>query len=269
MQLQAFNIFEECGIHFIEIGDNVTVTSDRIFYNCKDIEEITIGDNFTSASRWIEGGSIKKVTLGANATLADNGLAGQYNASVKEVTINGPIKQVGTFSLCGATIHTPDGTLTIADGATIGGGGLSGISGINKIKLGSNVSIIGNGYACINPTEDVVLECNSPITIKGWCPIAGYVILPTKMEFTGDSNVNEPFFNNIKTDVLEEMIVNPGATITSLRTNLGNWNEELKITLKNISEWDSTLLENNKTVIQNYGLTNYEEIDRNGIFKKP
>ena len=70
VQLQAFNIFEECGIHFIEIGDNVTVTSDRIFYNCKDIEEITIGDNFTSASRWIEGGSIKKSNFGSKCHIS-------------------------------------------------------------------------------------------------------------------------------------------------------------------------------------------------------
>lgn len=262
--------FYDCNIRSIEIGNNV-VAEWRAFWvqyaTVDQIEEIKIGENFTSTGQWLEGRKVKKVILGANATLANNGLLAQYNTSIEEVIINGPIKKLGEFSLYKSTIHTPDGTLTIADGATIGNGAMKEIKGINKIKLGSNVTLRGGGYGCIFPKEDTLLECNNPITIKGQSQIGGYVILPSVLEYTGDSNVNQTFYY-LKpgyNSTLTEIILNPGATIT----NLASYPKNVKITLKNISEWDSTLLENNKTVIQNYGLTNYEKIDGNGVFTKP
>lgn len=257
--------FYKCKINNIKIGNNVTVEGRAFWGDNKEIEKILIGDNFVSKGCWLEGSTVKDIIIGKNASLADNGLMAQSNVTINgTVTINGIIKSLGNFSLNSCTIKAPNGCLEIAEGGNLGYQSLSHVKEIKKIKIGKNV-IMNN--ICISGIEnDITLECNGSITIFNEF-LYGNIILPEKLELSGESVINQPFYYLTAgyNSTLKEVILSPGAKITNFGKNFPN---NIKITLKNISEWDSEILASNKTVIEAFGLTKYEEIDGNGVYTK-
>lgn len=229
--------FENCAINNIEIKDNVTVEG-RAFWNTKNkIQKITIGNNFTSLGKWLEGCTIKDIIIGKNVSLGSHGLSAQSKLSIDKVIIDKTILNVGYFALYQCNISSPNNYIEIIakDGKelVIGEGALiiSANSSIEKIVFDGT-----DGSIKFAPSNWQVVSTNKTIELKGNInSTVGYGPFRNANDVIVSENavIGE---NVISRSKINTLIINKNATIS----NIGG--EVSKVVIKDISQWEDEKL---------------------------
>ena len=161
----GFAAFRECyALTKVTIPNSVNHIAEEAFYGCRSLAEINIPNGITSIENYVFNGcALTELTIPSSVkSIGDCAFAG---CPFTEITIPGHVKSVGkyAFSSCPLTkVNISNGVTSIGDDAFFS------CDELKYVKIGKDVTEIGNLAFPENHDEDLVIEFTSetPATLS-------------------------------------------------------------------------------------------------------